>query len=254
MRLSFAPLATLAAAVSLLLTTASCGAAQDDTKPLLSEEIRNVLEADGPQAAQRRFDEIFPDQADRYEIDMERMVELAMERMQANDMESGQAVSSMVSTLTQAQMAEHMPEVAAAARAQQEQREAPQQVEAEQSVVTGPGQSRDDLERFVGDYGEPDKQGAGARNLVVGWTCDGYLWMTANWGDASPWHMTSVGETKFEHSGPYVSFKIEFEVDESGNPIAMLHDLDGMGLPSRLQPVESPWGESECLRVERGGR
>lgn len=282
MRAPLLPLAAFAIIVGLILTTASCGNAQDgaepalsdgdmqentestpsgddaqtDTKRLLSDEIRAVLESDGPEAAKRRFDEIVPDQADRYEFDMQGMSELAMEHMQAGDMQSGQVVYEMVATLTRVQMEEYMPGVAAAARAQQEaDREAARQAQANRNeqVKIDRGPARDDLERFAGEYGEPDKQGAGARNLVVGWTCDGYLWLTASWGDASPWHLESVSETKFEHSGPHLAFKIDFEVDDSGAPIAMNHDLD-LGLPNRLRPVESSFGEPECLPVERHGR
>ena len=247
-------LRTLALTVLLLQTTAPNVRAQDDSKPLLSEEIRSALEADGPEAAQHRFDEIFPDQADRYEMDMQGLGELAAELIQANDMESVQALYGMIATLSQAQMAEHMPEMAAAAAAEQAGREAAGPVQAEQPVAPGPGPARDDVERFAGGYGEPDKQGAAiARNLFVGFTCDGYLLMGASWGGASPWHLTSVGETTFEHSGPYRSFTIEFEVDESGKPIAMIHDIDDLGLPSRLESVEGPW-EPECVVVERGQR
>ncbi|MEJ2372188.1 MAG: hypothetical protein P8Y07_15215 [Gemmatimonadales bacterium] len=60
MRTLRASVAALAVAIVLFQSTASTGMAQDQRKPLLSEEIRRVLEADGPEAAQRRFDEIFP--------------------------------------------------------------------------------------------------------------------------------------------------------------------------------------------------
>jgi hypothetical protein len=257
MRTLRASVAALAVAIVLFQSTASTGMAQDQRKPLLSEEIRRVLEADGPEAAQRRFDEIFPDQADRFEIDMPAMGQLAADRGQAGDMESLQVIYEMIATLTPAQMAEHAPEVAAAVAAQEEadreaaERAAAERAAREEAATAGLGPARDDLERFAGDYGEPDKQGPGARNLFVGWTCDGYLLMGASWGDAAPWQLESVGETKFKHAGPYRSFAAEFELDESGKPIALIHDMDDLGLPSRLESVEPPW-EPECLPVERG--
>lgn len=253
MRFRLRPLSTLALTALILHTAALEATAQEESKPLLSEEIRRVLEADGPGAAQRRFDEIFPDEADRYQIDMQAFGKLASGRMQAGDLESAQVLYGMLSTLGQAQAAELMPEVAAAAAAQKEaDREAAEASPTPQGPPPELGPARDDLERFAGDYGEPDKQGPGARNLYVGWTCDGYLFMGASWGDAVPWALKSVGETKFEHSGPYRSFTVEFEVDESGQPIALTHDMEDLELPSRLESVPPPW-EPECRLVERRG-
>ncbi len=180
------------------------------------------------------------------------MTSLAVERMQASDMQTGQVVYEMIAALMQVQMAEYMPEVAAAARAQQEaDREAARQSQTQQPVVTGPGPARDDLKRFAGYYGEPDKQGPTPRNLFALDTCDGYLVAGASWGDAAPWHLTSVGETTFEYADDYRSFTIRFEIDESGKPIAMIHDID-IGLPNRLEYLkDAPWDE-ECFMVERG--
>lgn len=71
---------------------------------------------------------------------------------------------------------------------------------------------------------------------------------------------TSVPEAKAqEPSKPLLSEEIRRvlvadgpEVDESGKPIALIHDMDDLGLPSRLESVEPPW-EPECLPVERRG-
>lgn len=247
------PSVSTSLAALLLALVATTPVAPQEGKPLLSEEIRRALDEGGPEAAKRRFDEIVPARQDDYEVDLEGMSGLAMERMSANDMESGQVVMEMVAALGRAQMASYMPETAEAARAQQEaDRAAAASAETAAPTPSGPGPARDDLKRFAGYYGPPPEEGKGPRNLWALETCDGYLLAGASWGDASPWHLTSVGETRFEYRGPYRSFTIEFEVDGDGTPVAMIHDMEDLDLPARL-PYRQPLEDDQCYVVERRG-
>jgi hypothetical protein len=75
-------------------------AAQEPEKPLLSEEIRGALERDGAKAAQRRFDEIYPAQKDRYEIDVKGLAELAAECSASGDQVAAHLICRMTSVIT----------------------------------------------------------------------------------------------------------------------------------------------------------
>ena len=252
------PIRFTASALLILFLSVAAAQAQDSGKPLLSEEIRRVLEADGPEAAQRRFDEIFPVRSDRYEMDMQGMAALASEKLQANDMASAQVVLAMVAAVaqpqaaaSQAQAASYTPETTPAAAADQRERGRARGAQEKRPVHTGPGQARDDVKRFAGWYGVPGDQQDPPRNLFAQETCDGYLVAGASWGDAEPWHLTSVSETSFEYSSSFGSFTMEFEVDGDGNPVAMIHDIGDLGFPSRLEYL-GPLEDGQCFAVERG--
>ena len=110
----------------ILMAFASRAEAQDARLPLLSEEIRTVLERDGVEAAQARFDEIFPDQKGEYEIDTQALGELAAEYVKAGDYEAGQAVARMMAEISQETMMSSgmMPaDAAEAARAERDRAE-----------------------------------------------------------------------------------------------------------------------------------
>jgi len=50
---------------------------QEATKPLLSAEIGKVIDKDGAEAGQRRFDELYPAHKDEYQLDIRGFLELA---------------------------------------------------------------------------------------------------------------------------------------------------------------------------------
>ena len=232
------------------LVLAACAQAQEGPKPLLSDEIRGALEADGSDGAQKRFDEIYPDQADEYVIDLQGMYGLATEKMMAGEMATAEVLMGIVATLTQAQLGTAMPEIAAAAEAEQRQRD---QARAEQSVpevVTGPGPARHDLRRFRGQYGQPGQ--SPPRNFLVQETCDGYLVAGPMWADVSLWHLTSVADTEFEYEDSFISLEMTFEVESDGSPVSMSHTVEGAPSPvPYLGPLPAEWGD-ECLTVQRG--
>jgi hypothetical protein len=244
-------LVSLAAVPLFLLGTGSAGIAQDGKRPLLSEEISRVLGKDGPEAAERHFNEIYPARADRYEIDLNGMAMLAAAQIQANEIAAAEAVFRMVSVLQEGELAKYMPGVAAAAQEEQErdavQRDGARRAEAQETEPTDLdlGPSRDDLSRFFGEYGDPDGQDRQPvpRNLYIFQTCDGYLVAAPMWADVSPWILTSTGDTSFEHSS-FHTFTMNFEVDEEGNAAALVQEGDDLGTEGshlqRIKPLEDP--------------
>ena len=245
------PIRAAASALLILFLSVAVAQAQDSGKQLLSEEIRRVLEADGSEAAQRRFDEIYPEQSDRYEMDLEGLTMLGTERIQANDMASAQVVFAMVTALGQGQ------DFLASARTQQAQRDerdAARQAREERPAATGPGQPRDDLKRFAGWYGDPNQQGKRPRNIFIQETCDGYLVSGTSWGDAAPWYLTSVSETSFELDSEVTGFfTMELELDGDGDPVTLVHTIENLGVPNRAQyvgPLED--GDAKCWDVDWG--
>jgi hypothetical protein len=242
-------LSSAAPAVLAVLVFAACAQAQESQKPLLSEEIRAALEAGGPEGAQSRFDEVFPDQADRYEIDLEGMYALASEKMLGGDPATVEALMGMVLAISQAQIGAAMPELAAAAEAEQRKSNQESAEQTQRTDLAGPGPARDDLRRFRGQYGLPGQNPP--RNFLVEETCDGYLVAGPMWADVSLWHLTSVADNKFEYEDSFTSVTITFEVADDGTPLSMSHTVEGVTSPVPfLGPLPAEWGE-ECLTVDR---
>jgi hypothetical protein len=240
-------------AVLLFTAFAAQAAAQQADHPLLSQEIRTVLERDGVEAAQARFEQIYPAQKDQYEIDMKGMAELGSGYMQAGDYEKGQAVMAMVAAISRDMMTSSgmMPANAAEAMQAEREREEEKEAEPEPRVAKAPdfGPARDDLARFAGVYGDPE-QPESTRKLFVTQSCDGQLVAGAMWGDAQNWWMTSVSDNAFEMTSDFFSVHVEFQLGPDGQAQAMEHDLDFMPNPlPKVGPLPEGWGE--CL--ERGG-
>lgn len=250
----------------LALVFVAVAPARGQKPPKLSAEIGRALERDGVAAAQRRFAEIYPEHADEYEIDLEGFGMLAQQQMQSGDLEGMQAIMQMVSAMSQriaeSAMAGGMMMPPGAPSAAQRQAEAqrradeeaaeradrPARGEAEAAARAALGEPRDDLDRFVGQYGDPAAQGSTPRNLFAIVRCDGYLVIGATFGDASNWHMRSVSDTEFEttdFSGRTLHFSIETGPD--GRPRSMTHDLDFLDSPlSFIGPLPAGWS-NECL-------
>jgi hypothetical protein len=243
-----------AAAVLLLLVTASSApaAAQDPDRPLLSQEIRTLLERDGIEAARNRFEAIFPAQKDKYEIDMQGMAEMGAEYMQAGDYQRAEAVMQMVGVITQNMAANSgMMQAGAAASGKRERAES-KPSEPARGTANGPdfGPTRDDLARFAGVYGDPDQPDSN-RKLFVSQSCEGHLVAGAMWGDAQNWWMRSVSDNAFEMSSDFLSLRLEFQLGPDGNAQAVNHDLDFIASPlQKLGPLPEGW--EECLRPPGG--
>ena len=99
------------------------------------------------------------------------------------------------------------------------------------------GEPRDDLERFYGLYGDPNDDDG--RSFFVAkaeqpiWAeqatpiPEGYIMIGAMWGDAAPWFLRSLSETRFEQQWVMEGIEpivLEFELDQNGNPIAIMFE------------------------------
>lgn len=101
--------------------------------------------------------------------------------------------------------------------------------------------ARDDLERFTGLYGDPEEKNE-YRKLWVMVSCDGYLVSGALWGDVAPWWMTSEADNIFTYADSFFQLRFEFETDENGNAVKMIHDLEWMKSPlERAGPLPDDW-------------
>lgn len=111
------------------------------------------------------------------------------------------------------------------------------------------GTPRDDLDRFLGLYGDPDRADE-HRTLWVAKSCDGYLVAGPSWGDASPWWM-SMSDTVFEAT-VFGGEKLRFEFP--AQPQTVVHQLDYLPNPlPRVGPLPDGW--QQCIQpLETGGR
>jgi hypothetical protein len=250
--------------------TASLASAQE--KPSLAAEIRSVLESEGVEAAQARFDELYPDRKDEYAIDPKGFAEMGSEAMQSGDMATAQVVMRMVQQISQDMLADQvgtMPAGASGGGAQipsaREAAEAERRREQERGAERGRvaddraaavrerlGQPRDDLERFAGIYGDPDRDPP--RDFFVAVRCDGYLVIGATRGDAQNWYLRSRSELDFEtetFGGETITFG--FTLGGDGRPVALTHSLEDVDspMPYRMSLQEFGW-PSECVQP-RGG-
>jgi hypothetical protein len=245
-------------AACLLSSTASTIA---EGKPSLSAEIGAVIEAEGIDAAKKRFADIYPASKDDYEVDIQGMMAVAQGYMQAGNMEAGMAVMEMMSTVSQdmasaamnthyPQMAEMQQQAMEAERAAEEQ--AAREGEKEQGMqqradAQARGAARDDLDRFKGMYGDPGDRDR-LRTLFVTVSCDGYLVTGPMWADVGPWWMRSAADTVFTYADSFTNFSMEFTGE--GESTTLRHDLEGAHNPMRrLGPLPDDW--SECMERPR---
>jgi hypothetical protein len=228
-------------------------------KPALADEIRKVIDAEGLEAAKKRFAELYPSQKDDYTVDMQSFVQLSTEYMQAGDMETAGALMEMTAPLIQSMMADSMnpqanamaQEMAKAERegkaqkAQEGMKREQEQTSRREAESQGRGEARDDLERFVGLYGDPADEGR-TRTLFVTRSCDGYLVAGPNWADTSPWWMNSTADKAFTYSDSFQSLSMEFETSADGSVRNMLHDVNGVDSPlERLGPLPDDWPDCQ---------
>lgn len=224
-------------------------------KPLLSKEIGTVIENQGIAAARQRFSDIYPARQDEYEIDVQGMMDLGSGYIQSGNMEPGMAVMEMMTTIStdmvsksmnsySPAMAEMQNRAREAELAAQEQakldREEEKRVQ-QKAEARARGKARQDLDRFVGIFGDPADTGR-SRTLFVTVSCDGYLVAGPLWADVSPWWMRSAGDTVFTYSDSFTNLSMEFKADGS----KLTHDLEGVKSPlERLGPLPAEW--ESCL-------
>lgn len=224
-------------------------------KPLLSEEIGAVIETQGIAAARQRFTEIYPARQDEYEIDVQGMMNLGSGYIQSGNMELGMAVMEMMTTIStdmvsksmnsySPEMAEMQNKAREAELAAQEQAKIDREEEKrmqQQAEARARGKARQDLDRFVGIYGDPADTGK-TRTLFVTISCDGYLVTGPMWADVGPWWMRSAADTVFTYSDSFTNLSMEFKADGS----KLTHDVEGATSPlARLGTLPAEW--ESCL-------
>ena len=229
----------------LFLLLPLAAAAQQPTRPLLSEAIRMTLEEEGAEAARLRYREIARDHRDAYEFDLQGLGELGTRYFQTGDMVRGQVVIE-IATEVAALVAGSPPVPSAAPRPApaRPRRETGEEAARRRSLeILGPG--RDDLARFQGVYGDPEAQDQATvpRNFFVDRTCDGHLRLGAAWGDVSPWTLKSISETEFVEGfipdGQPAAIHIRFQLSADGRPTGLTHNLNEVwalaGEPARTR-------------------
>ncbi|NND72572.1 MAG: hypothetical protein HKN43_13430 [Rhodothermales bacterium] len=250
-------------AVLLLLFTTSFALVtevQSQDLPLLSGEIKTKIDNDGIDAAKEFFDDIFPDKLGMYKFDNQAFGTLASDYMQAGNMDAGLAVSEMYTALLTVTIRDLIPPDVAKMLAEEEEKEkARKQQRAQEAALAKEaekkdyeemmGPTRDDLHRFVGQYGDPGNEDT-TRRLWVSQTCEGRLVVGAMMGDAAPWYLTSAGDSKFTVDNDWQQLTVRFENNSSGKAIGIIHSLNF--LPSELQRVDDlPPGRSDCMETGR---
>ena len=226
--------------------------AQD--KPLLSESIRKEIDTQGIEIAIKYFSEQFQSQKDLYNIDMQGISAIGNAYAQAGDTESANAVLEIAAPYMQFlftsgsngapfNMFDGLAEQESEEKSEREkQAKKSYEDQQQQNIISYQGQPRNDLERFVGLYGDPAESDKN-RNLWVMVSCDGYLVSGATWGDASPWWMRSADDMIFTYSDSWNNIRMQFETDANGKALRMIHDLDYMRNPlERLGPVPDEFG------------
>ncbi len=239
---------TLLILLALLLwfPVAEAQAQENAQKTPLSEKLRLIVDEDGAKAARQWFEEVYPEERDQYEADVEGGMTLGSEYMAAGDFESGSLVIEAVITASQDAMpgAAMLSSAAAASGADPtvgaSEQAAPEWVEPEE---------RTDLARCFGLCGKPG-QAEPVKALIVSEKCGGILLVTTTWGDASPWLMNPVSDTRFKYADSWISFWLEFRPG-AGSAESVAHDLDFLPSPlARIGPLPEGWGE--CVPEWRG--
>ena len=196
---------------------------------MTGEEIRTVLEKGGSEAAQRRFDELYPDRADEWTVDPEGLAKLGSELMQGGDYESAQTVMEMMAKTMESSLASGIPlgmnpESAAAFQQGMESQTTNHPTEGGAATEPEPadvaafdaGPARNDLSRFLGEYGLPGEGGA-PRTLYVTLSCDDRLVAGPMWADVSPWFMKSESDNTFTYADAWTAVRLEFEAAPEGS-------------------------------------
>ena len=204
------------AVAAAMLASAAAAARQTTSKPKLSEAVRAAIEKEGPDAAVRRFEAIYPGGKDAYELDTSAVTELMMAYAQRGDQKTSQAVMRIFMMASEAVYVPSTPKPPAPARAAE-------------PVNTGP--KRKDLARFFGVFGNPGLQKGriAPHNLFVNVSCDGYLHLGGLSGGTGGWIMRSESDTVFvqmhvAESDP-VALRLEFQVGPDGRATAFLHNF-----------------------------
>lgn len=246
------PLFAISMMILVLLGGSAAAAAQRE--PVIAPEIGRLIAEQGIDAAKHRFAELVESPSLDFNLETQGMMTLMSGYMQAGNNEAAEVVAEMNGQMMQKMlsgtqgmypsgMSEIMVEMQKAEQAADAQRQADIEEDRrmqEKLAAQSRGKSRDDLQRFVGLYGEPK------RNIFVTVSCDGYLVTGPMWADVGPWWMRSAADKVFTYADSWQSFSMEFEADGNGRIVRMKHEIDGAPSPMEHSgPLPDGWGD--CL-------
>jgi hypothetical protein len=171
-------------------------------------------------------------------------MDLAFKYMQSGNAAAGEQVAQMMTIVAQDSMATSMGMAAPDRNPQPQSKAEPQPPEPHPL-----GTARDDLDRFVGLYGDPNRTDE-YRTLWVNKSCDGYLVAGPFWADTSPWWMRSMSDMVFE-ANTFGDVKLRFEFPAQSR--SMVHELDYMPNPLPwVGPLPDDW--QGCITPLETGR
>ncbi len=217
--------------------------------PPLSTEVARLIDTHGVDAARERFTELWADNANAYEPDLDGLADLGSRYLEEGNIEAGMAVMEMVSIISlaeldavlqsQAALVAEMEAAAAEIAAAAEPAGTKDGAERPQPAAADRGSARTDLERLTGIYAsdeEPD------RELFVTRTCDGLLVAGPMWADIAPWILRSESKTVFTFQQGDLYFQLEFDGGGEGAPRALNHNIRGLASPMRRrEPLPAEW-------------
>jgi rubrerythrin len=236
--------------ILIFIATSTLLLAQD--KPLLSEAIKNSIDTQGIETAKKHFKGIYESKKDLYEVDMKGLSDLSSTYVKAGNYQAASAVMEIASPFMQDMMSSKMgnnsndivqkqKKIQKQTKENQEKIEESEKTENNKQIKNNLGESRSDLKRFTGLYGDPE-EGNETRRLWVMESCDGYLVSGALWGDVAPWWMKSEGDKVFTYSDSFNDISMEFVTDENGKAMKMIHNLSSLKSPlERVGPLPDDW-------------
>lgn len=237
-----------------VFVTASPAIAQD--QPVIAPEVGQLIAEEGIDAAKARFKDLAKSDSLNLTTEIQGMHTLLAAYMQAGNNEAAQAVGEMSAELTMSMLSggmgngmgmdmEALQQAEIAAREQEEKNREEERKLVNEQQAQSQGKSRDDLERFVGLYGEAESDDMG-KTIFVTVSCDGYLVTGPLWADVGSWWMRSAADSVFTYSDSWMSFSMEFRQGGPNGTYLVDHEIEGIGTPIEWKG-ELPDDFGECL-------
>ena len=231
-------------------------------EPVIAPQIGQLIAEEGVDAANQRFSELMQSESLNFTLESQGLMTLMSGYMQAGNSEAGEAVGEMYAQLMQQmmsggasmlppEMAEAMKGAQAAEEAAEKQRKAEQEEDQklqQKREQQSRGKSRDDLNRFVGLYSDPNSNDTN-RSIFVAVSCDGYLVTGPMWADVGPWWMRSAADKVFTYADSWTNLSFEFTGND-GRGMRLNHDVEGAVSPLENKgPLPDDW--PDCVERPR---
>lgn len=236
--------------ILIFLTISYSSIAQN--KPLLSKAIQKEIDEHGIETAKKHFTKLYETKKVSFEIDMKGLSELSSTYSKDGNIKAASAVMEIASPFIQDKISSQMKRYSNAenkVQVENKKKKETQDVDDEKANKTKAanyqGETRNDLERFSGLYGDPAENNK-TRRLWVRVSCDGYLVAGALWGDVAPWWLKSKSDKVFTYSDSFNKVRMEFVTDENSKAVKMIHNLKSLKNPLKwLEPL--PDDMKPCL-------